>query len=257
MRRLGLLWRNAWWKLVLLKILLYSSAASGQLTLASSGLNFGSVQVGNSSTLSVSVSNSSKSNITISQASVTGTGFSFSGPSLPITLAPQQNVNLYITFAPQSSGSADGTLSVVTGSAIGNSGKQRSNSTTISLSGTGTSSGQLAANPSNLNFGAAQVGTSQSITGTLTNSTTSSVTVSQASVTGAGFGVSGLPMPLNLAPGQSQAFNVTFTPQATGAATGSLAVSHGSGLERCGKRVFQRSIRSRALAWVPEVREVR
>src|SRR5437870_8579444 len=75
MRRLGLLWRNAWWKLVLLKILLYSSAASGQLTLASSGLNFGSVQVGNSSTLSVSVSNSSKSNITISQASVTGTGF--------------------------------------------------------------------------------------------------------------------------------------------------------------------------------------
>src|SRR5207245_146736 len=133
--------------------------------------------------------NSSKSNITISQASVTGTGFSFSGPSLPITLAPQQNVNLYVTFAPQSSGSADGTLSVVTGSAIGNSGKQRSNSTTISLSGTGTSSGQLAANPSNLNFGAAQVGTSQSITGTLTNSTTSSVTVSQASVTGAGFAV--------------------------------------------------------------------
>ena len=224
MRRLGLLWRNAWWKLVLLKILLYSSAASGQLALASSGLNFGSVQVGSSSTLSTSVSNTSKSNITISQVSATGTGFSFSGPSLPITLAPQQNVNLYVTFAPQSSGSANGTLSIVTGSAIGNSGKQRSNSTTISLSGTGTSSGQLAANPSNLNFGTAQVGTSQSITGTLTNSTTSSVTVSQASVTGTGFGVSGLPMPLNLAPGQSQAFNVTFTPQATGAATGSLAV---------------------------------
>ncbi len=228
MRRLGLLWRNAWWKLVLLKILLYSSAVSGQLALSSSGLNFGSVQVRSSSALSTSVSNTSKSNITISQVSATGTGFSFSGPSLPITLAPQQNVNLYVTFAPQSSGSANGTangtLSIVTGSAIGNSGKQRSNSTTISLSGTGTSSGQLAANPSNLNFGTAQLGTSQSITGTLTNSTTSSVTVSQASVTGTGFGVSGLPMPLNLPPGQSQAFNVTFTPQAAGGATGSLAV---------------------------------
>jgi len=68
MRRLGLLWRNAWWKLVLLKILLYSSAASGQLTLTSSGLNFGSIQVGSSSTLSISVNNSSKSNITITQA---------------------------------------------------------------------------------------------------------------------------------------------------------------------------------------------
>ena len=137
MRRLGLLWRNAWWKLVLLKILLYSSAASGQLALTSSGLDFGSVQVGNSSTLSISVSNASKSNITISQASAIGTGFSFSGPSLPITLAPQQSANLYVTFAPQSSGSTNGTLSVMTGSAIGNSGKQRSNSTTISLSGTG------------------------------------------------------------------------------------------------------------------------
>ncbi|PYV49875.1 MAG: hypothetical protein DMG98_28965, partial [Acidobacteria bacterium] len=224
MRRFGLLWRNTWWKLVLLKILLYSSAASGQLALTSSGLNFGSVQVGSSSTLSISVSNSNKSNITISQASVTGTGFSFSGPSLPITLMPQQNANLYVTFAPQSSGSTNGTLSVVTGSAIGNSGKQRSSTSTISLSGTGSSSGQLAANPSNLNFGTAPVGTSQSMTGTLTNSTTSSVTVSQASVTGTGFGVSGLPMPLNLAPGQSQAFNVTFTPQATGTASGSLAV---------------------------------
>src|SRR5439155_624483 len=192
--------------------------------LASSGINFGSIPVGSSSTLSISVSNASKSNITISQASAAGTGFSFSSPSLPITLAPQQNASLYVTFAPQSSGSANGTLSVVTGSAIGNSGKQRSSTSTISLSGTGTSSGQLAANPNNLNFGTAQVGTSQSITGTLTNSTTSSVTVSQASVAGTGFSVSSLPMPLNLAPGQSQAFNVTFTPQATGAASGSLAV---------------------------------
>src|SRR5438309_10390773 len=221
MRRLGLLWRNIWWTLVLLKVLLYSSAASGQL-LASSGVNFGSIAVGSSSTLSLSVSNASKSNIAITQASAAGTGFSFGSPSLPITLAPQQNVSLYVTFAPQSSGSANGTLSVVTGSAIGNSGKQRSSTTTISLSGTGTGSGQLAANPSILNFGTAPIGTSQSMTGTLTNSTPSSVTVSQASVTGSGFGVSGLPMQLNLAPGQSQAFNVTFTPHSTGTVSGSL-----------------------------------
>src|SRR5438876_6257849 len=191
MRRLGLLRRNIWWTLVLLKVLLYSSAVSGQLALTSSGLNFGSVQVGNSSTLSVSVSNASKSNITISQASAIGTGFSFNGPSLPITLVPQQTANLYVTFAPQSSGGANGTLSVVTGSAIGNSGKQRSSTSTISLSATGSSSGQLAANPSNLNFGTAPVRTSPSMTGTLTNSTTSTQTVSQASVTGTGFGVSG------------------------------------------------------------------
>src|SRR5438105_1626660 len=224
MRRLGLLWRNAWWKLVLLKILLYSRAASGQLTLASSGLNFDSVQVGSSSALSTSVSNTSKSNITISQVSATGTGFSFSGPSLPITLAPQQNVNLYVTFAPQSSGSANGTLSIVTGSAIGNSGKQRSNSTTISLSGTGTSSGQLAANPSNLNFGTAQVGTSQSITESLTNSGGSSDTISQVTPSGTGFSLSGFVAPLTLSPGQSVTFSVAFSPTLSGTASGSLSV---------------------------------
>src|SRR5438128_12452561 len=108
MRRFGLLWRNTWWKLVLLKILLYSSAASGQLALPSSGINFGSIQVGSSSTLSISVSNNNKSSITISQASDTGTVFSLSGPSLLIALALQQNVNLYVTFAPQSNGSANG-----------------------------------------------------------------------------------------------------------------------------------------------------
>src|SRR5439155_82072 len=179
MRRLGLLWRNAWWKLVLLKILLYSSAASGQLALASSGLNFGSVQVGSSSTLSTSVSNTSKSNVTISQASVTGTGFSFSGPSLPITLAPQQNANLYITFAPQATGAATGSLAV--------SSTAPNPALNILLSGTAVTPGYLTANPSSMSFGSIQVGSSQTQYESLTNSGGSSVTISQVTASGTGF----------------------------------------------------------------------
>src|SRR6058998_3235805 len=101
MRRLILQWRHAWWKLVLLGILLYSSAATGQLALSSSNLNFGSVQIGSSKTVSVTLTNTDKTNITIAQAPVTGAGFSFAGPNLPITLTPQQSASLSVTFAPQ------------------------------------------------------------------------------------------------------------------------------------------------------------
>jgi hypothetical protein len=159
MRRLVFQWRHAWWKLVLLRFLLYSSAATGQLAITSSRMDFGSLLVGSSSTLSIAVSNSGKSNLTISQATVTGAGFSFAGPDLPITLQPQRSASLSVTFSPQASGGAGGSMSVVSWTPIGNSGKQRSNTTTISLSGTGTSSGTattagyLAANPSGVNFG--------------------------------------------------------------------------------------------------------
>jgi Putative Ig domain/Abnormal spindle-like microcephaly-assoc'd, ASPM-SPD-2-Hydin len=136
MRRRGLRWRHVWFHLLLLRVVLYPSAASGQLTLASSGLDFGSVQEGSSSTLSTSVTNTSRRYITISQASASGTGFSFSGPSLPIILAPDQSISLSVTFTPQATGPASGSLSVVT--IMGFRAWATTQASTISLSGSGT-----------------------------------------------------------------------------------------------------------------------
>lgn len=228
MRRLVLQWRHAWWKLVLLRILLYSSAATGQLALSSSNLNFGSVQIGSSSTLSITASNSGKSNLTIAQATVTGAGFSFAGPNLPITLAPQQSASLPVTFAPQASGSASGSTSVATLSPVGNSGKQRSSNSTIFLTGVGTSSltavtpGYLVASPSSLDFGNAQLNSSQTKYATLTNSGGSSLTISQATVTGAGFGLSGFISPETLAPGQNLTVTLVFAPTVVGTVSGTV-----------------------------------
>jgi Abnormal spindle-like microcephaly-assoc'd, ASPM-SPD-2-Hydin/Putative Ig domain len=134
MRSHGLLWRHLWWHLLLLRVVLYANAASGQ-AFAPSTLNFGSVQEGSSTTLSTTISNTRRQNITIVQTPVSGTGFSFSGPSLPITLAPQQNINLYVTFAPQSTGAVNGSMSVVTDR------EGWSRSATIFLFGTGTTTG--------------------------------------------------------------------------------------------------------------------
>jgi ASPM-SPD-2-Hydin domain-containing protein len=68
------------------------------------------------------------------------------------------------------------------------------------------------------------VGKNQSVSETLTNSSGSSVTITQAAPTGAGFSVSGLSLPVTLAAGGSTTFNVVFTPQSAGSVTGNLAI---------------------------------
>src|SRR5437899_1904388 len=83
---------------------------------------------------------------------------------------------------------------------------------------------QLVISPSALSFGNVSLGSSSTQTVTLINSGAASVTVSQASASGAGFSNNGLTPPLTLPPGQSSTLTVRFAPQAAGRATGSLSV---------------------------------
>src|SRR5712692_6520400 len=188
-----------------------------QLTVTPASLSFGSVQVGSSQTLSETLTNTGDSSLTISQATVTGAGFSASGFSLPATLAAGQSETFNVMFAPQSGGAASGYLSVTSDASSPAPG--------VSLSGTGVTAGSLAPSPSSLSFGTVQVGTSQTLQETLTNSGGSSLSISQATVTGSGFSVSGLNLPATLAAGQSVTFSVMFAPQSGGAASGYLSVT--------------------------------
>jgi hypothetical protein len=69
-----------------------------------------------------------------------------------------------------------------------------------------------------------QPGKSSNLSETLTNSGTSTVTISQANLSGADFSISGLTLPLNLAANASVTFTATFAPTASGAASGSVSV---------------------------------
>ncbi|PYU05437.1 MAG: hypothetical protein DMG34_08320 [Acidobacteria bacterium] len=51
------------------------------------------------------------------------------------------------------------------------------------------------------------------------------MTISQATVTGTGFSLSGLAIPTTLGPGQSGNFNVQFAPKAAGSVSGSVSIS--------------------------------
>jgi len=103
---------------------------SNQLTLSSSALDFPSVVIGNTKTLTEVVTNRGGSNATISQDTVTGTAFSVSGFSPPVTLTPGQSYTFSVIFVPQSVGSVSGNLSLVSNASNPTLG--------IPLSGTGT-----------------------------------------------------------------------------------------------------------------------
>jgi hypothetical protein len=82
----------------------------------------------------------------------------------------------------------------------------------------------LALSPGTLSFGSVVVGASKSLPATL-SATGASVTVTSASVSSAEYALGGLALPLTLQPGTSVPFTLTFTPQASGAATASVSVS--------------------------------
>jgi hypothetical protein len=82
----------------------------------------------------------------------------------------------------------------------------------------------LIASVSSLNFGNTGLASSAQRTVTLTNSGSSSVTISGISVSGAGFTASGSASGLIVSPNQSAAVNATFTPFTIGSYTGSLTI---------------------------------
>src|SRR5271170_573311 len=189
----------------------------GTLTAGTASVSFGNVQVGTSQSQSGTLTNTGVTNLTISQSVVTGPGFSTTGLSLPLTLIPGQTAPFSVVFAPQSAGSASGTL------ALTNNGS--SSTLSVALSGTAVASGSLSATPTSFSFGSLQVGTNQTQTETLKNVGGGSLTISQATVNGAGFSYTGLTLPMTLAANQSATFGVVFAPTTAGASSGSVSLT--------------------------------
>ena len=194
-----------------------NAVADGALTANPSTVNFGTLVVGNNQTISETLTNSGGSSLKISAASASGAGFSISGLTLPATLNSGQSVSFSVKFAPSSTGSANGSVTITS---------DGSNPTlTIPLSGNAVADGSVTANPTSIAFGSVVVGSSQTTTQTLTNSGGSNLKITGASASGSGFSVSGITLPVTLSAGQSTSFSVKFTPTSSGSATGNLSIT--------------------------------
>lgn len=105
------------------------TSTPGTLSLSSSSLSFGSVDVGGSTALSTTLTNTGGSSATVSSVSIAGGGFTDSGVSSGQIIAAGQGITVNVTFAPAATGSVSGSLTIASNA---------SNSpTTISFTGTG------------------------------------------------------------------------------------------------------------------------
>jgi hypothetical protein len=105
-----------------------TGTAAGQLTVSPPSINFGNVTVGQSANQTGTLSASGAS-VRVSSAASNSSEFTFSGLTMPVTIASGQSVAYTTTFAPQSSGSASATLSFTSNAS--------DPSTSESLTGTG------------------------------------------------------------------------------------------------------------------------
>ena len=94
----------------------------------------------------------------------------------------------------------------------------------VALSLTKDAVARITTSSNSLSFGSVTVGTSLDLGVTLTNVGFRPETVSQATVTGAGFSISGLVLPLTLNAGQNATFNVEFAPAVGGSVTGAISI---------------------------------
>ena len=106
------------------------NAAVPTLTISPGSLTFGNVTVNTSSTQPVTLSSTGTAPVTINSAALTGTGFTMSGATFPVTLNPSLAVTLDVQFDPATAGAVTGQLTIQSNSST-------NGTVVISLTGTG------------------------------------------------------------------------------------------------------------------------
>jgi len=148
------------------------------------------------------------------QITATNTPTSYGATGLPAGLSVNTGTGL-ISGTPTSAGTSTVTLSATNSVGTGNA------TLTLTVASAG---GLLSIAPSSTNFGNVAIGSDSIQSVVLSNSSASSITISQANVAGNEFSISGLSLPLTLAVNQNSTFSVTFTPPVTGTVTGSVSL---------------------------------
>ncbi len=187
------------------------AAKSGFLATSGNNISFQGVLKGSSAMRSLTITNTGGAPVNISQAAISGTGFTLVGGSPTFSVPVGQNATMQIQFAPQATGPATGSLSIVADAT--------NTPLSIPISGDGMEAGMAIA-PGSLNFGNVTVGQSGTQSVTLTNTGNANLLVNLASVSGSGFSASGLSLPATISAGQSLSFSVQFKPTVAGGVSG-------------------------------------
>lgn len=191
-----------------------SSGSGGGVLLTNASLNFGTVAVGTSKSLQDTVTNSSTSSVTINSILGSSSSLQVVGLTQPQVLAAGQSATFKVQYQPSASGTLSQTISFV--------GANSQVLASIVTTGSASSGGVLTLNPTPLSFGSVAVGSNQKTNVTISNTGTADLTLNQATLSGAGFSMSNMTLPMTMHAGNSTSATLTFAPTSSGSFSGSV-----------------------------------
>jgi len=196
-----------------------NQAAAPAIQVSANALSFGNDVVGTTTSQSLIITNNGTATLTINQINESGSEFTASGFTLPLNLNAGQQTTINVAFVPTSVGAATGSISIVSNAPT--------SPTSITLSGSGIAATYiLGISPTSLTFGSVTTGTSSTPqTITITDSGNSNVTISQITLSGAGYTITGGSTPVTLTPTQNLILSVGFSPTVAGSANGSISIA--------------------------------
>ncbi len=209
-------------------------------------ISFGNAVINTTTSQALIIKNTGTASLSITQINVTGATFTASGYTLPLSVSAGQQTTITVAFQPTSVSTFSGSISIVSNAPT--------SPTSVNLSGSGVAAVlTLGINPTSLSFGNVVTGTSSATQNvTITNTGNSNVTISQISVAGAGYTVTGGTTPITLTPSQNLVLGLQFSPTATGSVAGTISiVSNATGspatVTLSGTGVVQHTV---SLSWI-------
>jgi hypothetical protein len=201
-----------------------SAAPVAGIQLSSNPINFGNDVVGSNSTQLLIITNTGTATLTITQVNESGSAFSTSGFSLPFSVNAGKGTTMTVAFLPTAVGAASGSISIVSNAPA--------SPTSVSLTGTGIAATfTLGISPASLSFGNVTTGTSSASQNvTITDTGNANVTISQITLNGSAYSMTGGSAPVTLTPSQNLILASQFDPTVTGSVSGSISmVSNATG----------------------------
>jgi hypothetical protein len=188
------------------------------IQVSSSSIAFGSDAVGSNSTQGLIITNTGTATLTISRLTETGSAYSVSGFSLPLIVNAGQRSTLTVAFRPTAVGPVSGNISIVSNAPT--------SPTSVGLAGTGIAATRtLSISPANLSFGDVTTGASSATHNVgITNTGNSSVTISQMTLRGSGYSMTGGSAPVTVSPSQNLTLTTQFSPKIDGSMNGSISI---------------------------------
>lgn len=201
--------------------------SSNPLTFSPASANLSSVAIGATKSEAVQIENGSSASITLSSVTASGEFTVAGSGGTPcqsgLVLAAKGKCGFTVTVTPTSGGSIAGSVTVVDNASSG--------PTVQTFNATAVGYWPITLSPASLSFPKTTVGTTSApLTVTVTNYTTSSVTLNSLAASGDYAIVTSGTTPCQvgtvLAAAGKCTFGVTFTPTVTGSITGDVTVSH-------------------------------